>query len=82
MKLNKDSLLIGLGAGLLMSGIAAIDTFVTNRKLRKAAKSVGTVTDSVSDALHRCVIDVSRDGKRMSALSMVTPGLVSRNYRK
>ena len=82
MKLNKDSLLIGLGAGLLMSGIVAIDTFVTNRKLRKAAKSVGTVTDNVSDALHRCVIDVSRDGKRMSALSMVTPGLVSRNYRK
>lgn len=82
MNLNKDSLLIGLGAGLLMSGIAAIDTFVTNRKLRKAAKSVGTVTDSVSDALHKCVIDVSRDGKRMSALSMVTPGLVSRNYRK
>lgn len=82
MKLNKDSLLIGLGAGLLMSGIAAIDTFVTNRKLRKAAKSVGNVTDSVSDALHRCVIDISRDGKRMSALSMVTPGLVSRNYRK
>lgn len=82
MKLNKDNIIIGIGASILLSGIAAIDTFITNRKLRKAARSVGTVTDSISDTLHRCVIDVSRDGKRMSALSMVTPGLASRNYRK
>lgn len=82
MNLNKNNIILGIGASFLLSGIAAIDTFITNRKLRKAARSVGTVTNKISDTLHQCVIDVSRDGKRMSALSMITPGLASRNYRK
>ena len=80
--MDKEKILIGIGAGFILSGIAAIDTFLTNRKLRKAAKSVGSMTTTITDTLHRCVIDISRDGKRMSAVSMITPGLASRSYRK
>lgn len=80
--MDKNNIIIGIGAGLILSGIAAIDTFITNRKLRKAAKSVFVTTNDITDALHKCVVDVNRDGRRVSALSMVTPGLVSRSYRK
>lgn len=80
--MEKDKVLLGIGAGFILSGLAALDTFFTNRKLRKAAKAIGNVTSTISNTLDRCVVDVHRDGRRVSAVSMITPGLVSRNYRK
>ena len=80
--MDKDKIFIGLGAGLILSGIAAFDTFLTNRKLRRAARSMNSFAKEASDMMGKCIVDVQRDGKRMSAVSMITPGLRAQLLRK
>lgn len=79
---NHDKLLVGMGLGLIMTGFTAIDTFLANRKMKKASMAVSSAAGKLSGTLDRCVVNVNRNGRSISAVSMITPGMVSQHYSK
>jgi len=75
---KSDLTLYGVGATLLVTGLAALDSFLTNRKLKKTAKSVTSAAELMHLALTQCMVKVRRDGRDIHAISMVTPSLAIR----
>lgn len=78
-----DQLLAGMGLTLGLTVLSAINTFFTNKRVRKAAKSVHQTSDLIHKAISDCTVNVRRNGVDVRAVKMITPGLLGQQtFRK
>lgn len=77
-KLDKlDSILCGIGAAVILTGLSYIDNARTNRRLRKSAMAVENTSNFVRDTLKACTVPITRGGKNITAVAMTTPAIAS-----